>query len=87
MFTDDTKIRLSIEKASKETICNLKRKQAEATREKRTFLILALNDLLTGIHVVKKIPQTDCYDTIRNNYIEALASEFPDLIVAEKRLT
>lgn len=87
MYTDNTKIRLSTEKATKETVHYLEEKLAKAIGPLNDLFRPVLSDLLNGIHAIKAIPPKDIYDTIRNNHIEALAEEFPDLVVAEKHHT
>ncbi len=82
MYTTKTKIRLSIEKVSGVTKYCLKQKHKEAA--KNLFLRSILEDLLNRIHVVKDVPPNNICELIRNNYIEALAAEFPDLVVEQK---
>ncbi|MCX6735468.1 MAG: hypothetical protein NTZ13_00075 [Candidatus Parcubacteria bacterium] len=92
MSVVNKKLRLSNEKATKETIHYLNEKLRIAhlvNKEKTnavdkivsTLIIAILNDLLVGIHVLTKTQEADHYEIIHNNYVNALAAEFPDLVL------
>jgi len=84
------KLRLSIENAGTETRRYLEEKRELAEKSSDTILgviqYAVLDDLLRGIHAVSHdAAENDHYGIIRNNHIEALATEFPDLILTEKK--
>ncbi len=91
MTAEYKKIRLSIEKTNEKTRRYLEEKRAaafktgqETSSRAEAFvnfqLAATLADLLSGIHVLSAKP-VDNYDIIRNNQIEALAAEFPELVL------
>lgn len=89
IFDKETKYRLSIENASIETRRVLEKKLSDVKKSRTTATPIystVLSDLLHGIHVLSQsdVADNDYCGAIRNNYIEALALEFPDLVLKEK---
>ena len=91
---ENEKIRLSIEKAERATVLYLKEKLAYLKKdneheEKVTNMVTIshIEDLLNGIHLLTNDISEECgyytkiYAQMRNNSIEALANEFPDLVL------
>ncbi len=85
MSVVNKKLRLSNEKATKETLSYLEQKRATEKESTETLPLIrttVLNDLFAGIHVLtQQVADTDYLGIIRNNYIESLAAEFPDLVL------
>jgi hypothetical protein len=91
-------MRLSIENAPRRTIRELERLQAWLTTKKQdvgppkemiretvnvVLRFTILDDLLHDMHVIT-LKEKDDIDRVRNNIIEQLGHEFPDLVVKEK---